>query len=293
MKGMSLNFKNLSFLKILFIIIIVTISGCNKITDLFKGDRPDFEWSDAQFTTNPPSSLTPNLISNIQQSAPPQAYSDINLKLMQIDSYWSQSSAMLSALQYMPGMQEENGNSMRISSPAPPTWTWVSGPFTIIYTYNNTGSQYVYSYTVDYNGCLYYDINGWENINGSAGHYEYNIDLSCMGGTTPPYNMTVDWQHSSGVYDLQVSYDPMGIIDPIHFDEQINTNDGSGYFYWYSNPNSVSIACPLPPNPLPNYSANQTHSPILSLEYECHWTNYGSNGDFWDYTVTPPQSFSW
>lgn len=296
MKRISVNLRSLSFLKILFLSIIIIISGCKKDEDVqedVQDAAPDFQWSDAKFTTDPPSSLTPNLINNIGQNAPSSVYNEISSHLMQIDSYWSMSTAMLSTLQYMPGVQEENGNSMRTSSPSPATWTWVSPPFTITYTYNNSGSQYVYSYTVDYLDpitnitCTYYDINGWEDINGSTGHYEYNIDLSCMGSSTSPYNMTVDWQHSSGVYDLQVNYDPMGIVDPIHFDEHINTITGDGYYYWYSNPNGNVISCPPPPA-----YPNQIHS-SLSLEYECHWTNNGSSGSFTNYqnggqTITWP-----
>lgn len=271
MKKINLKLRSLSFLKILFISVIIIVTGCKKEEDQ-NTSRPEFQ---ATFTTNSPSSLTPNLTNNLMAN-------DFNsyLHLNSIEAKITEASIWLNIFQYMPGIQEENGNSLRMSSPAPPTWTWSFPPLTITLAYNQTSSQHVYSYTIDNNGCLYYDMNGWENINGSAGHWEQDIYPSCAPGGNPgglpPYLQTLDWQHSSGIYDIQFTYDVFGLISE-HFDYQINTNNGSGNYYMYSFTSPASFTCPPPP-----VSVHQP-STGLSLDYGCQWTNNGASGSFTNY----------
>ena len=234
MKRINLNLRSFSLLSILFIGVLIIVTGCKKEEEHQNTSRPDFQ---ATFTTTSPSSLTPNLTNNLMQNS-----FDSYLHLNSIESKIMSASSWVNILQYMPGLQEENGNSLRMPSPAPPTWTWSMPPYTITFTYNQTSSQYVYSYTINYNGCLYYDMNGWENTNGTAGHWEQNIVPSCIGGSTlSPYLQTLDWQHSSGIYDMQFTYDVFGLMSE-HFDYQINTNNGSGNYYMYSFTSPASFS---------------------------------------------------
>ena len=266
MKAMSLSLKNTHYLKFLFLSILIIVSGCKKEEEQSSG--PDFQ---ANFTTASPSSVSPNLTNNLLQNSY-NAYSHLS----QIEGQIMSASAWLNIVQYMPGLQEENGNSFRMPSPAPQTWTWSFPPLTITFIYNQTSTQYVYSYTIDYNGCLYYNMNGWENINGSAGHWEQDIVPSCIGGSTlSPYLQRLDWQYSAGVYDIQFTQDLFGIASQ-HFDYQINQN-GTGNYYMYSFNSSSSFTCPPAP------SSAHPSSTGLSLEYECQWWNNGAAGTFINY----------
>jgi len=276
-KKISLNLRSLSFLKILFLSILIIVSGCKKEEDQ-NTSRPDFQ---ANFTTASPSSVSPDLLPNLMQNS-----IDSWNHLYTIENQIMSASVWLNILQYMPGLQEENGNSLRMSSPAPPTWTWSMPPYTITFTYNQTSSQYVYSYTIDYNGCLYYDMNGWENTNGSAGHWEQNIVPSCIGvSTLSPYLQTLDWQYSSGEYDIQFTQDLFSLVSQ-HFDYKINQN-GTGNYYMYSFPSPASFTCP------PALVSTHPSSTGLSLQYGCQWINNGTSGYFINYSTSPPDTTFW
>tara|TARA_B110000116_G_scaffold44736_1_gene37056 strand:- start:58 stop:462 length:405 start_codon:yes stop_codon:yes gene_type:complete len=125
-------------------------------------------------------------------------------------------------------------------------------------------------------------MNGWENINGSEGHWEQTIDPSCAPGGNPTglslYLQTLDWQYSSGEYDVQFTQD-FGTIPNVlskHFDYTINQN-GTGNYYMYSFTSPALFTCPPAP------ASAHPSSTGLSLEYECQWWNNGAAGTFINY----------
>jgi hypothetical protein len=138
--------------------------------------------------------------------------------------------------------------------------TWTYGPYTINYNYNQVGNRYVFTYSAMLNGVEYYTINGWEYVDASAGHWDYNINTSVLGTpSSADYNIDFDWNRNSvGDYHFDMQFD-MGTTNLLHYTANVN-NDMSGNF---------------------SYTLNG------SLFYSCIWDSTG-HGVFTDYNTTPP-----
>ena len=106
-------------------------------------------------------------------------------------------------------IEESSSNNSRINSSAWTTYTWGSGNYQIIYSYNQTSSQYQFEYEVYMNGILYYTISGWQSTSGNAGYWMYNVNTSAITGTiSNNYSMEVSWSSSgpsSYQYDMTYS----------------------------------------------------------------------------------------
>jgi hypothetical protein len=249
----------LSFLKILSLSILIIVSGCKKEDEVQQSSQPDFQ---AQFTTTSVTDIMPPAL---------QTNGDAmgNMMLSQINTYMMLPSMYMTAFGGM--LQEIPSNAkMGTASPPPPTWTWNYGGYVITYTYNQTSTQYTFSYTVAMNGSVWYSITGWENINGSAGHWVYNFNLSNIPGGASASNWAIvfDWQQpSTGEYDFQMSYDFGSSTPDVYVDMHVDSNTGSGYYDYYT--------------------------PSNTLMYNYTWSNFGNNGSFTNYSFSPPQTTIW
>lgn len=134
--------------------------------------------------------------------------------------------------------------------------SWVSGDFTINYTGSDSATQHLYSYTITQGSVTFYTINGWENINGSAGHWV--LDISAAATSETAIGVDFDWtKNSSNDFNLD-----MLVItgqDNVHITANIN-NDSSGDLFLYSG---------------------------AMLLMKSVWNATGS-GQYTDYSTTPP-----
>ena len=257
MTAMSLNLKNTHFLKFLFLSILIIVSGCKKEEEVISS-QPDFQ---PQFTTTSVTSITPP---SLQTNGDAMG----NAMLSQINTYMMLPSMYMNALGGM--LQEVPSNAKIGSAASPPTWTWNYGGYVITYTYNQTSTQYTFSYTIAMNGSVWYNISGWENINGTAGHWDYNFNLSNVPGGASSGNWTIDfdWQQpTTGEFDFQMAYDFGSLSSDVYVDMNVNTNNGSGWYNYYT--------------------------PSTTLMYEYVWQNYGNSGSFTDHNFNPPQTTTW
>lgn len=134
--------------------------------------------------------------------------------------------------------------------------TWVYEGYTITYTGNTSATQYLYSYTVKQNNVIFYTINGWENIDGSAGHWVLNLSTNVTSGVA--MNIDFDWvKNSSNDYNLDMlitsGLESYNLIANIY-------NNGSGDLKGYEG---------------------------TDLIFKSNWNSNG-NGQYIDYYTTPP-----
>lgn len=150
---------------------------------------------------------------NIEQFDFSNSYSDLEQNDSTANSYLNQVGGYLnfpSSLMNIPdNIEESSSNNSRINSSAWTTYTWGSGNYQIIYSYNQTSSQYQFEYEVYMNGILYYTISGWQSTSGNAGYWMYNVNTSAITGTiSNNYSMEVSWSSSgpsSYQYDMTYS----------------------------------------------------------------------------------------
>ncbi len=129
------------------------------------------------------------------------------------NSYLNQMSGYLNfptSLMNIPdNIEDYSGDNSRISSPNWTTYTWNYGGYQIIYSYNQTNTQYQFEYEAFINGVLYYTISGWQSLSGTAGHWLYNVNTSAISGAVNNnYSMEVNWSASgpsSYQYDMTYS----------------------------------------------------------------------------------------
>jgi hypothetical protein len=158
--------------------------------------------------------LATKVPSNLQQNSP-QTYSQIS----QMEAYMNMGSMY---------MNNTTGKSTN-------TNTWSYGGYTVTYSYNLVGNQYQFTYTMTLNSVVYYSITGWENSDGTAGHWNYSINTSVLGSpNNSNYNITFDWTRSSiGDYHFVMNFD-MGATNNLHYVTNIN-HDLSGNTIFSSN----------------------------------------------------------
>lgn len=183
--------------------------------------------------------LASKVPSSLQQNSP-ESYSQIS----QMETYMSMCSM------YMNNTTGKSGS----------TNTWSYGGYTVTFTYSLVGSQYQFSYTMTQNATVFYTLTGWENTDGSAGHWNYSINTAVLGdpdGTN--FDITFDWtKNSVGDYHFDMLFD-MGI---------------SGNYHYVSNINH-------------DYSGNSMYS-IDSVQYFGTTWNSTGHGQYTNYTTSPP-----
>jgi hypothetical protein len=168
----------------------------------------------------------------------------------------------MSGFMAMPSAYMHNPNSKTGTT----SGTWTSGDYTITYTYGDDGTQYTFSYVgTNPQGQECFNITGWENMDGSAGSWDYTINTSVLGDPNGGnYNVSFDWNaNDQGGYHFDMSFD-MGDF---------------GYHYVM--------------NTFDNYSGNMSISsgnPLVQTDY-VEWTATG--GTWTDYTTDPATVTEW
>ena len=257
MKEINLGFNKTHYLRVFLLSIIIVLSGCKKEDEEALTSQPGFQ---PDFTTTSVIDIAPSALQNPQN--PGYGY------LMQIDNYMMMPSIYMN---FSGGMLQEVPSNAKTGSASPPTWTWNYGGYVINYSYNQTSSQYTFSYSVAMNGSVWYYITGWQNIDGSAGHWEYAFDMSNIaqsgGASSGNWEIVFDWQLLGGVYDFEMEYDFGSLQDDIRVEMQIDSNNGSGYYRYFT--------------------------PSTTLMYAYDWWNNGNNGSLTNHMFNPPQTTFW
>lgn len=193
--------------KLILIIVTLFIYSCQKNEviipsndELFSPDIEQFDFS--------------NTSSNLEQND-----STANSYLNEMSGYLNFPASLMNIPD---NIQESTTNNSRINSSTWTTYTWGSGNYQIIYSYNQTSSQYQFEYEVFMNGILYYTISGWQSISGNAGYWLYDVNTSAISGTiSNNYTMEVSWSlsgPSSYQYDMMYSNG----VDTISFEMYSN-----------------------------------------------------------------------
>jgi hypothetical protein len=212
-----------------FIVIAIIMTSCSSDNESSTTFKPSL--TNLGLATKVPSSLEQNS---------PQTYSQIS----QMEAYMSMGSMY---------MNNTTGKSAT-------TNTWTYGDYTVIYSYELIGNQYHFTYSMSQNSIEYFTLTGWENTDGSAGHWDYVINAAQLGDPdSSNFNITFDWTRSTiGDYHFDMNFD-MGASNNLHYVTNIN-HDLSG--------NSM-------------FSLNSVQN------YGTTWNSTG-HGQFTDYTTTPP-----
>jgi hypothetical protein len=243
MKEINLGFNKTHYLRVFLLSIIIVLSGCKKEDEEVLTSQPDFQ---PDFTTTSVLDITP---SALQSQGSPLG----NIYLQQIDNYMMMPSMYMN---FSAGMLQEIQSNAKMGIASPPTWQWSYGGYVINYSYNQTSTQYTFSYSVAMNGSVWYNIDGWQNIDGSGGHWEYTFDYSSItqtgGASSNNWEIVFDWEYIAGVYDFEMEYD-FGSYS-ILIDMNSDTNNGSGFYRYYQ--------------------------PSNTLLHEYIWFNNGNNGSF-------------
>lgn len=193
--------------KLILIIVTLFIYSCQKNEviipsndELFSPDIEQFDFS--------------NTSSNLEQND-----STANSYLNEMSGYLNFPASLMNIPD---NIQESTTNNSRINSSTWTTYTWGSGNYQIIYSFNQTSSQYQFEYEVFMNGILYYTISGWQSISGNAGYWLYDVNTSAISGTiSNNYTMEVSWSlsgPSSYQYDMMYSNG----VDTISFEMYSN-----------------------------------------------------------------------
>ena len=180
--------------KLIIILISLLVYSCQKNETIIPLDDEVFKPDIEQFDFS-------NTSSNLEQND-----STANSYLNQVDGYLNFPASLMNIPD---NIEESSSNNSRINSSAWTTYTWGSGNYQIIYSYNQTSSQYQFEYEVYMNGILYYTISGWQSTSGNAGYWMYNVNTSAITGTiSNNYSMEVSWSSSgpsSYQYDMTYS----------------------------------------------------------------------------------------
>ena len=193
--------------KLILILVTLFIYSCQKNEVIIPSNdelfSPDIEQFDFSNTSN-----------NLEQND-----STANSYLNEMSGYLNFPASLMNIPD---NIQESTTNNSRINSSTWTTYTWGSGNYQIIYSYNQTSSQYQFEYEVFMNGILYYTISGWQSISGNAGYWLYDVNTSAISGTiSNNYTMEVSWSlsgPSSYQYDMMYSNG----VDTISFEMYSN-----------------------------------------------------------------------
>lgn len=184
---------------------------------------------------------------------------------------WEQISTM-EAYMNMGGMFMNQSNTKKTAksltsklSLSASNYNWSVGDYVVDYSYKLMGEKYEYTYVITLKGDSYATINGWQNTNGTAGHWTYDINLSVVGvPSTSNFNIDFDWtKNNAGNYNFDMVFN-MGDYGTMRYVSNINS-DLSGDFNFYID---------------------------NELIYASLWNSSGS-GRFTDYFTDPPTITTW
>ena len=193
--------------KLILILVTLFIYSCQKNEVIIPSNDEFFSPDIEQFDFS-------NTSSNLEQND-----TTANSYLNEMSGYLNFPASLMNIPD---NIQESTTNNSRVNSSTWTTYTWGSGNYQIIYSYNQTSSQYQFEYEVFMNGVLYYTISGWQSISGNAGYWLYNVNTSAISGTiSNNYTMEVSWSlsgPSSYQYDMMYSNG----VDTISFEMYSN-----------------------------------------------------------------------
>ncbi len=220
-----------------FIVIAIFMTSCssdNESTTTFKPSLTNL-------------GLSSKVPSNLQQNSP-QTYSQIT----QMEAYMNMCSM------YMNNPTGKNSATNTGKSGSTNTWTY--GNYTVTYTYNLVGTRYEFSYTMTQSSVEYINLTGWENTDGSAGHWSYLINTAQLGNpSSSNFNITFDWTRNTiGDYHFDMNFD-MGPSNNLHYVTNFNHD----------------------------YSGNSMFSVNSVQNYGTTWNSTG-HGQFTNYLTSPP-----
>lgn len=193
----------------LLVVIAVAVTSCSK--DSGNGG-PAFKPAITKLN------LASKVPSNLQTTSP-----DTWTQISQMEAYMNLGAAY---------MTKPSGKTTTMSDSS---WTWTYGNYTVTYTYSLVGTQYQFTYTMTEGSTTYYTITGWENTDGSAGHWAYTLNTAVVGDPTgSDFNITFDWtKNAADDYHFVMNFD-MGAGSNLHYVANIN-HDHSGDFLYTSN----------------------------------------------------------
>ncbi len=227
---------------LLLFVLLITFFGCNKEDEVqplgFQPEIIDFNSFES--------------VNSLQENAP-----SANIYLQQVVSWMSLPSQLMSVPEDYNYI--ENG---RMGGGDVETYTWSYMGYSIVYTYGIDGDQYVFDYNCFIDGELYYEVSGWQNIDGSGGYWEWNSYLSIIYAGLGldvdgdmDYQGVFQWSYIDSYYEFNYSFDFMDY----DYDFTGSIGPSSGEYYYYVND---------------------------SLMYECTWTltsgsfiMYGEKGE--------------
>ncbi len=151
-------------------------------------------------------------------------------------------------------IQQYSTNNSRVNSSNWTTYTWGNGNYQIIYSYNQTSSQYQFEYEVYLNSVLYYTISGWQSTSGNAGYWSYNVNTSAISGSiSNNYSMEITWSSSGpSTYQYDMIYsDGVNTISFEMYSNSLVTN----YNYYLNSTLSYSAVWTLTSGSFTTYDA--------------------------------------
>lgn len=176
-KSNQVSMKSLKKISCLLVLVAVLFSSCSK----------DEDESSSTATTLTTADLTAKIPTSLATKSP-QTSEQLN--------------EMISLMGITEAFQKTKPSTKRTGKIAGDTWT--SGGYTIIYTDNDTATQHVYTYTIKQGSVTYYTIAGWENKNGSAGHWVLDMSDVVTGGQGT-IGIDFDWtKNSSNDFNLDM-----------------------------------------------------------------------------------------
>jgi len=135
-----------------------------------------------------------------------------------------------------------SNNNSRLGGGDMYTFTWDYMGYSITYSYGLNGDQYTFNYTCYINGSLYYEMSGWQNVDGSAGAWEYNSYLSALYESmgiefdeNMDYEGNFEWTYVDSLFTFNYSFDFMDYL----YEVNGNISPTLGEYYWYENNNLI------------------------------------------------------
>lgn len=234
------DMKNFNKISILLVLVTVLLYSCSKSDDTPAAANFTPALKTTDLTTRIPTSLATKSPKTSEQIDGMIAFMGLAESLQQ-----TKPAGLIN-------QPNNNGTSSRGINDS-----WTSGEYTINYTGSDSATQHLYTYTISQGSTTFYTINGWENIDGSAGHWVFDITAAASSGQGT-ISIDFDWiKNSTNDYNL---------------DMVIAAGAESGHLIATINHNN---------------SGNMTgYTTGTTLEFKSTWNANGS-GQYIDYTTNP------
>lgn len=173
--------KNLKKISFLLGLVTILFSSCNKDDDnSTPGSGTTTSFTSADLTAKIPTSLA---------TKSPETSSQIN--------------SMVGYMSIGEAFKQTRPAAKMANKSAGGTDTWTYGEYTITYTGSDNSTQHQYTYTIKQGSTTLYTITGWDNINGTAGHWVLDMSAAITYGTA--ISIDFDWaKNSSNDFNLDM-----------------------------------------------------------------------------------------